>query len=77
MPGVLMRRPERDIDLDEVRDVNSRAINRIRSMIPGFLAVEESERNGLNANRSGHKFRPDLENSSRLRSQTDITVSGS
>jgi hypothetical protein len=62
-----------EIDLAEIRNTNSRAINRIRSLIPGLLAAEESERNWINASRSVQKYLPDLENDSILRSQADIS----
>ena len=77
MLGVRMRSPERDIDLDAIRDLNTRAINRIRSLIPCLLAMQESERTWLNANVSGQIYRPELENGSKLGPEVDRRISGS
>jgi hypothetical protein len=55
---------ESNIDLAEVREESSRAVNRIRSMFPSFLAVLEYERDFIDGRGSGRNYRPELEKDS-------------
>jgi hypothetical protein len=71
--GVLMSWPVSNLDLAELREESSRAVNRIRSMIPNFLALLESERDFIKVHASGQNYLPELESDSMLRSEGDRT----
>jgi hypothetical protein len=63
-----MRTQDSDIDLAEVQEASSRAINRIRAMIPRLIAAQELERVFMEARGRDQNYAFEPENNSRVHS---------